>query len=111
MALEHSVFAKKFYNSKVWRECRQSYIMSLPVPNMCEVCLNRYGEYTVGKILDHIIEINIHNINDPDITLNWDNLQFLCQTCHNQKTHGTNGITDAIPEGCMFDENGQLIKK
>lgn len=111
MTKEHKPYAKKFYDSKAWRECRQAYIESLPVPFMCEVCLDRYGEYNAGKILDHIIEINMDNINDPDITLNWDNLQFLCQLHHNQKTHGENGITDAIPEGTMFNENGQLIKK
>ena len=45
------------------------------------------------------------NINDFNITLNWDNLQALCLECHNS-VHGIGGAT---VDGVAFDENGDLI--
>ncbi|MFB7158503.1 HNH endonuclease [Lysinibacillus sp. NPDC056232] len=79
---EHMVAAKKFNNSKAWRDCRASYINSLD-DELCEHC-----QANLGYIVDHIEEININNIYDPMITLNHKNLQFLCIECHNKKTIG-----------------------
>lgn len=61
-----------------------------------------------GYICDHIIEINIDNINDPDITLNHDNLQYLCLACHNKKTFGKAKVTR---DDVMFNEFGELVEK
>lgn len=97
--LKHTVAAKKFYNSKEWKKCRASYIPK--VFGLCEKC----GE--PGVILDHITEINIDNVNDPEITLNHDNLQFLCVPCHNKKTFGTQ---EPLREGFGFDDDGNLIR-
>lgn len=93
-------FAKKFYSSKEWLKCREAYIIS--VFGLCEHC----GE--PGYIVDHIEELTPENINDPNITLNHDNLQYLCLKCHNKKTFK---IHDPIREGLEFDENGDLIQK
>lgn len=98
--LQHTELAKKFYNSKAWTKCRESYIPK--VFGLCEHCDEP------GYILDHIVEININNINDPNVTLNHDNLQFLCTPCHNKKTFGNAEVTR---EGLMFDMNGDLIIK
>lgn len=98
--LQHTELAKKFYNSKAWIKCRASYIPK--VFGLCEHCEEP------GYILDHIEEININNINDPSITLNHDNLQFLCTSCHNKKTFGA---AEVVREGLMFDTNGDLIIK
>ncbi|MFS0864115.1 HNH endonuclease [Fredinandcohnia sp. 179-A 10B2 NHS] len=92
-------FAKKFYKSKAWRKCRESYIPS--VHGICEHC----GD--AGYILDHIIELNPDNINDPNITLNHENLQYLCLECHNKKTFRK---YEPVVEGLMFDENGDLVQ-
>ncbi|MDR0918710.1 MAG: HNH endonuclease [Oscillospiraceae bacterium] len=52
----------------------------------CNAC----GKLIRGKsIVDHIIPITPENNDDPDITLNWDNLQLLCLHCHNEKTFQT----------------------
>ena len=110
MVRKHTEVAKKFYGSNAWRKTRKAYINSLDNGGMCEQCI-KYNEYNHGYIVDHIIEINIDNINNPDITLSWDNLQYLCLSCHNKKTFGNPENLDAIPNGCAFDEFGNLIQK
>ncbi|WP_342515246.1 HNH endonuclease signature motif containing protein [Sporosarcina sp. FSL K6-1522] len=60
-----------------------------------------------GYILDHIIELNSTNLNDPDITLNHDNLQYLCTPCHNVKTFSK---SQPLREGFSFNSDGELIK-
>jgi 5-methylcytosine-specific restriction enzyme A len=92
-------YAKKFYNSKRWKDCRDSYISK--VYGLCEHCGNP------GYILDHIIEITPENIDNPNITLNHDNLQYLCTPCHNKKTFGKH---EPIRNGLIFDDNGMLIE-
>ena len=92
-------WAKPFYNSKAWKQCRQSYISK--VYGLCEHCKEP------GYILDHIIELTPDNINDPSITLNHDNLQFLCTPCHNRKTFEK---YSPLCEGLGFDEEGNLIE-
>jgi hypothetical protein len=92
-------FAKAFYNSKAWKDCRDGYIKS--VFGLCERCPKP------GYIVHHIIELTPENINDPDITLNWDNLEYLCLECHNS-AHGDSGV---VREGLIFDECGQLIER
>lgn len=97
-------YAKKFYNSKQWRKCRESYI--LKVNGLCEHCL-KDGNHTPGYIVDHIKEITPDNIDDPYITLNHENLQYLCLVCHNRKTFGKD--LEVTREGLIFDDNGNLI--
>lgn len=98
---EHTVEAKKFYNSTAWRKCRTSYINSL-VDVHCEHC-----QFNHGYIVDHIEEININNITDPMITLNHDNLQYLCLDCHNKKTFGK--PKEKIRAGFSFNGLGKLV--
>lgn len=93
-------WAKRFYKSKAWRECRQSYMSK--VHGLCEHCSG------IGYILDHIKELNPNNINDPNITLNHENLQFLCLPCHNTKTFQK---YSPIREGCYFDSDGNILNK
>lgn len=40
------------------------------------------GIIRTGEIVHHKIELTPENIHDPDITLNFDNLQLLCRDCH-----------------------------
>lgn len=76
-------FAKAFYNSQAWRKCRRAYISERSAMDggMCEYCKEQ-----PGYIVDHIEELNPLNINDPSVSLNFDNLQYLCLECHNTKT-------------------------
>lgn len=45
---------------------------------MCERCHS-----ALGFIVHHKKYITPENINDPNITLSWDNLEYICQDCHN----------------------------
>ncbi len=94
-------YAKKFYKSSAWIKCREAYINSL-ANKMCNRC-NR----NPGKIVHHKTAITIDNINNPMVTLNFDNLEYLCQECHNQEH---NSMISCTKEGLRFDAEGNLIK-
>lgn len=72
-------FAESFYKSKAWETCRAGYIKS--VGGLCEDCLAK-GIYTPGDTVHHIEHITQQNINNPEITLNWNNLRLVCRQCH-----------------------------
>ena len=59
-------FAKAFYNSKRWKDCRRAYIAKRIAIDggMCETC-----HEVPGYIVHHKIELTPDNINDPDIAL------------------------------------------
>ena len=90
------LYAEKFYKSKSWRGCRDAFFSYRQ--GVCERCTGP------GEIVHHKEYITPSNINNPEITLNWDNLELLCRECHNRE-HG-NQVTD---DGVCFDENGDLI--
>lgn len=98
-------FSKRFYNSKAWQLCRKSYIAyRITIDGgICEHCKTE-----LGYIVDHKEELSPENINDPEITLNHENLQYLCLSCHNIKTFGNS--EGALVEGLMFDESGDLVQ-
>lgn len=95
-------FARKFYNSKAWKQCRDTYKQS--VNGLCERCL-KHGKYVLGDEVHHKIHISPSNINDPSVTLSWDNLELLCISCH-QTHHHRKPIED---DGICFDEKGMIV--
>lgn len=92
-------YARDFYTSKAWRDTQRAYMLSKNY--ICERC----GKPAV--IVHHKTYITPKNINDPNITLNWDNLEALCATCH-QHEHFTNNQVTA--EGLVFDSSGNLVR-
>ena len=72
-------FAERFYKSKKWVSTKNAYKKS--VGGICERCYSR-GVISPGEIVHHKIHIEPWNIDDPSITLSWDNLQLLCRNCH-----------------------------
>lgn len=72
-------FAKKFYSTSAWRECRNAYAASRG--HLCERCISR-GILSYGEIVHHKIELTPENIDNPDVTLNFQNLELLCRFCH-----------------------------
>lgn len=90
---------RAFYKSAAWIKCSRGYMQSQNY--MCERC----GD--IAKICHHKVYLNDSNVHDPNISLNWNLLEALCQTCHNQEHHGSN-ITR---EGLVFDSKGNLIQK
>ena len=73
-------FAKKFYNSKAWEECRKAFIAERISTDggLCQVCHDR-----AGYIIHHKQKLTPENINNPDVTLSFDNLEYVCLDCHN----------------------------
>ena len=91
-------WAIDFYNSKAWEDCRLAFMRSKFF--ICERC---GGAATIAH---HITYLTPKNINDPNVTLNWSNLESLCQDCHNKEHQSKYSATR---EDVMFDENGDLI--
>lgn len=77
-------YAERFYKSKAWQACRDAYARSRG--GLCEECL-RQGRYTPGEIVHHKVHITPGNIHQPEVTLNFENLELLCRECH-AKQHG-----------------------
>ena len=72
-------FAKTFYSSKAWQDCRNEYARSRG--HLCERCAAK-GLIVPGEIVHHKIYIDASNINDESVTMNFDNLELLCRDCH-----------------------------
>ena len=93
-------FSKKFYNSKEWIKCREAFKQSKY--GICERC------GMPGEEVHHKIYLTPDNINNPYITLNWDNLELLCSSCHS-KEH--NSKYESLREDVQFDKNGDLVRR
>lgn len=96
-------FAKKFYRSKAWIRCREAVMNRDHM--LCVMCGG------AGQEVHHKKHITPNNINDPDVTLNMDNLITLCRDCHH-KVHERNQYSKhgSVKEGLAFDENGNLVE-
>ena len=79
-------FAERLYKSKAWQACRRSYLQSKG--GLCERCLNK-GLYRPAVIVHHKVYLTAENIGNPEITMNWANLEALCRDCHEQEHSGT----------------------
>lgn len=88
-------FAKAFYNSAAWKHTSKAYAASKFY--LCEKCGHE------GYIVHHKKHLTPANINNPEITLSWDNLMYLCLECHN-RIHGKQDERVAL-----FDSNGNMI--
>ena len=80
-------FAGNFYKTKQWKRVRESYAQS--VGGLCEICW-RNGQVVPGEIVHHKIHLDEKNINDPDVSLNYKNLELVCRNCH-AMLHKENG--------------------
>ena len=70
---------------------------------MCERCKAR-GIYKPGYIVLHKEYITPGNISNPNITLTLDNLEYVCEDCHNKEHHRNDK-----KKRYAFDEAGNLI--
>lgn len=91
-------FAKAFYESAAWRRTR-AYILKRDA-GLCVRC------GAPGCIVHHKTELTPRNIDDPMITLNEDNLETVCRTCHAIIHEGTPPLAD----GLAFDADGNVIE-
>ena len=104
-------FSRAFYHSKAWKAVQASY-MRQPVqtkhgtcpPLMCERCFELTHRLVPAEIVHHKIVLSPENIDDPDVTLNTDNLMRVCRDCHAQ----LHSSSDLVPR-VAFDEQGRVI--
>jgi len=81
-------FAQSFYHTQAWKKCRDAYAKS--VGGLCERCLAK-GLIVAGREVHHKVYLTQDNIKDESITLNWNNLELLCHSCH-EKEHRRKGV-------------------
>lgn len=95
------VWAKKFLHGKSWLTFRAGYIQERVRIDggLCEVC-----HENLGYIVHHKILLTPENIDNPDISLNWDLLSYECKRCHD--SHEGHGIKRSISPVCAFDSDG-----
>ncbi|MEY8381966.1 hypothetical protein AALG83_02190 [Christensenellaceae bacterium 44-20] len=93
-------FAKAFYHSSAWLKCRGAYIRERIAIDggMCQRC-----HIVPGYIVHHKVWLTPDNISNPDVTLNKENLEYVCLVCHNKIEQGE------CESGYRFDEMGQLV--
>lgn len=77
-------WAEWFYNSREWEECRDGFLASKGW--LCERCSTPENPVP-AKIAHHKKYLTRANIHDPAVALCWDNLESLCQDCHNREHH------------------------
>ena len=75
---------ESFYTSWIWRRCRKAFAESKG--NLCERCMKK-GIIEPGSAdrpleVHHKVPLTADNVTDPDIALNWANLELLCKNCH-----------------------------
>lgn len=103
-------FTNGFYTSKAWKDCSRGYMSSRHY--ICERC------GAAATICHHKKYITPQNINDPAITLSWDNLEALCKDCHNlehmlkrnlTRFDGAGNIEEVVDSGAI-KEYKQAVK-
>lgn len=94
-------FAERFYKGRTWQRCRASFIAKrmLIDGGVCEVCHNNQG-----YIVHHKIWLTADNINNPSISLNHDNLAYVCKACHDKIREA-----ESPKPRYSFDDNGKLM--
>jgi len=86
----------RFYKSVAWQVAREIKIRE--ANGKCERC-GRLGEE-----VHHIKRLTVHNVMDPNISLNQENLELLCKKCHNTEHK-------RFSKSQHFDEDGNLISR
>lgn len=98
-------WAKAFYKSDAWRSCRLGYIAERKRVDggLCECCGER-----LGYMVHHKILLTPSNIQDPEVSLNWDCLSYECKLCHDQ--HDGHGVKRSVLLVCVFDSLGNPVE-
>ena len=95
----------KFYKSKLWNKVREN---ALRRDNY--LCCNCGRP---AEVVHHIEHLSLANVNDPNISLNLNNLRSLCADCHFEEHRGEHcrGRINKENNPYTFDENGMLVPK
>lgn len=92
-------FAERLYKSKQWQRTREAYLKQ--AGGLCEVCLKK-GLIRPGEIVHHIVHLTPENIENPEVTLAFANLQLLCRE-HHAEAH------DRRERRYTIDECGRVV--
>ena len=98
-------WAKPFYSSGAWLQCRASFISGRESMDggVCQDCGDKPGE-----IAHHWpVPLTPENIRDPSVALNHRNLRWVCKNCHD--LYPGHGVAKALPLLVEFDDNGDVI--
>ena len=68
---------QEFYKTYHWQKVRELQLNKEP---LCRECAKK-GKTTLATVVDHI-----RPIEQGGAMLDWDNLQSLCESCHNRKS-------------------------
>lgn len=90
----------KFYCSKNYREL--SKLLKLKSKGVCSECGQRVPLSRLRT--HHIIELNLNNIHDVNITLNEENIKVICDDCHNREHRRYSTIDKQVY--CVFGAPG-----
>jgi hypothetical protein len=71
-----------FYASKAWRDL--SFNLKLQSNGKCERCPQEVDDWK-NLIAHHKIRLTEENMNNPEISLNPDNIEIVCFDCHNKE--------------------------
>ena len=77
-----SLTVKDFYHSIQWTNTREAYRKK--VGGLCERCLKK-GIISAGEEVHHKTRLTAENVSDPDVSMNFDNLELLCFACHHDE--------------------------
>ena len=97
----------RFYKTKAWKQTRAAYARWRE--GLCERCLSR-GEFTPGEIVHHKVHLDASNIDDPSVTLNFDNLELVCRKCHAEE-HPEVGFSSHSLRRVAFDALGNVVRR
>jgi len=89
--------AKAFYHSAAWMRMRE--LILARDHGLCQECL-RQGRYTPATAVHHKQEL----LERWDLRLDPDNLESLCDECHNRMRAGA-----STADGLTFDADGNLV--
>ena len=101
MSYRSSTTDRHIYKTTAWEKTRAAFLSSK------HFCCERCGKPAV--IVHHKTYITDDNEDNPEITLNWNNLEALCVDCHN-KEHFEKDECRALNAGLCFTPDGQIIK-
>ena len=94
--------APEFYGSRKWKKCRRNYLSLHPT---CERC-DKLGIVKRAEIVHHKIYLDTNSYKEPEVALNFDNLEALCFDCHRAEHFRNKDCREEL----YFDAEGNLRK-
>ena len=91
-----------FYGTSKWKKCRAKYKSLHPVCERCEAA----GIIKRTERIHHKVYLTPQNFRDPDISLNFDNLEALCFDCHQAEHNKKKDCREEL----FFDADGNIRK-